>query len=144
VGTNFYYVNKKEKIHIGKRSAGGYFCWDCGLTLCTSGTQGVHKDISGWYDKCPKCGAKPKRERLSNSAAGRELGFNTKRPNKKNGVRSCSTFRWAIKPAKLFLDTTEKTKIVDEYGSIYTWEEFQQVLKECAIEFYNSINYKFS
>ena len=38
MGTNFYIIDKDQEYsegrHIGKRSAAGWYCWDCGTTLC--------------------------------------------------------------------------------------------------------------
>ena len=62
MGTNFY-VRKlyKEhssvddcKIHIGKRCASGWWCWDCGVTLCKGGNSKIHSGglydaKDGWY-----------------------------------------------------------------------------------------------
>lgn len=54
-----------------------------------------------WYKKCPKCGKRPKTEKLENSSAGRELGFNKNVPKRKRGVASCSSFSWAMELHKL-------------------------------------------
>jgi hypothetical protein len=46
MGTNFYKIDikkdNKEGEHIGKRSAAGYYCWDCGITLNIYGEAWVH------------------------------------------------------------------------------------------------------
>jgi len=149
MGTNFYLVKKLKECnndmnpecHIGKRSAAGLYCWDCGVTLCKGS---VHYD-DGWYDKCPKCGKKPKKETLDNGAAGRELGFNKSKPAPKTGVKSCSSFRWDMEP-----DNVLKMKcraiakpICDEYGRKYTLKEFKEILEECPIIFTDSIGKDF-
>ena len=38
MGTNFY-LNER---HVGKRSAAGWYCWDCKQTLCADGEHNVH------------------------------------------------------------------------------------------------------
>ena len=149
MGTNFYWLQEAcptcgyvedrmdPEIHIGKRSAAGLYCWDCEITLCKQGTDGIHDDDADWYDKCPKCGKEPEYEGWE-SSAGRELGFATSKPKKKTGVKSCASFTWAqkskdvIKKAKANLD---KKIIIDEYGRTYTGKEFLQVLEECPIQF---------
>ena len=53
MGTNFYWIvtgtaavpsdvkvpieEDSPEVHIGKRSAAGPYCWDCGVTLCEGG-----------------------------------------------------------------------------------------------------------
>lgn len=132
MGTNFYIKGKRgnddPRYHIGKRSAAGPYCWDCGVTLCKGGSSQVHYG-SEFYDACPKCGKKLEKETLDNSSVGRELGFNTEKPKRKTGVKGCSSFTWVreLKGIK---------HIVDEYGVSYTLEEFKKVLDECPIKFY--------
>jgi hypothetical protein len=152
MGTNFYFADRPDesdnsgvlrsmdtRYHIGKRSAAGLYCWDCGVSLCKGR---VHYD-DGFYDKCPKCGKKRKKETIENSSAGRELGFNRRKPKPKRGVCSCSSFTWATDPMKT-IDVAIRGGIVDEYGSHYTLEEFDMVLKECPIQFFDSIGKEFS
>ncbi len=136
MGTNFYQGNK----HIGKRSAAGFYCWDCKVTLCAQGDSKVHYDESSWYLECPKCGKKPIAEAIDHSAAGRELGFNTGKPLVKTGVASCSSFSWAMDQSAL----KPGIKIRDEYGVYYTMAEFKQILDECPIQLYGSIGMDFS
>lgn len=49
MGTNFYFNGQ----HVGKRSAAGWYCWDCHKTLCADGEEFVH------YTKLP-----PDKERM--------------------------------------------------------------------------------
>lgn len=130
VGTNFYVRGHRDdndsKWHIGKRSAAGYYCWDCKTTLCKNGEADVHKSESEWYDKCPICGKAPIEEGWV-SSSGRELRFNKTKPAPKTGVASCSSFSWAQKLGKV-------QKIEDEYGRKYTRKEFEQMLTECPIQ----------
>lgn len=150
--------------HIGKRSAAGKYCWDCGVTLCKAGADHVHESpacgISNirlyieeskklWYERCPKCGRAEAKEELDTSAAGRELGFNENTPKKKMGVRGCASFTWDMPPDEFFkADMSEaaaigKRPIEDEYGRGYSLEEFKQVLEECPIQFTDSIGCNF-
>ena len=138
MGTNFY----AEGIHIGKRSAAGWYCWDCGVTLCKGGESKVHYD-GGFYDRCPKCGKKPERETLENGAAGRELGFNKNTPAPKTGVKSCASFTWAINP-ETWRKAVGKKRIKDEYGRWLCRADFEAVLSECPIQFTDSVGEEFS
>ena len=91
MGTNFYWKKLPKELkqyekniqtitndkhmnplwHIGKRSAAGRYCEDCGTTFCRNGTSRIHYDDNPyelfskeykeaqkhyWYDKCPICG----------------------------------------------------------------------------------------
>src|SRR5437879_5718682 len=91
MGTNFYWRtaatllptgedvpedSDDPRIHIGKRSAAGPYCWDCDQTLCKDGIDGIHQGKSGWYPACPRCGKEPLKEpSLARGAAAIELGF---------------------------------------------------------------------
>jgi hypothetical protein len=138
MGTNFYLMNGK---HIGKRSAAGNYCWDCGVTLCGSGESKIHYCAydKTWLDACPQCGAKPKEEGW-NSSVGRELGFNKDKPQKKSGVASCSSFNWAIDEVELL----RKRKVKDEYGDVFTLQEFKEILDECPVQYHHMIGQDFS
>ena len=149
MGTNFYVAGygrtddgrtDDPKWHLGKRSAAGYYCWDCGISLCMAGERYVHHgnhDDKEWHKACPKCGKKPIGESLDSSSAGRELGFNKSKPSRKTGVASCSSFTWARKLGKV-------QKIEDEYEDKYTREEFERVLLECPIQFDHMFGQRFS
>lgn len=129
MGTNYYVAPPCEHRgqHIGKRSAAGPYCWDCGITLSRSGNP---HDGSGMLDTCPRCGQSPTKETLDSSTAGRELGFNKTSPQRKTGVRSCSSFAWAVDPNYLEGVAT----IEDEYGTRLTRAEFLAMLEECPIQ----------
>lgn len=162
MGTNFYLMaqeaacpeckrpyDKPKKVegeHVGKRSAAGYYCWDCNRTLNKGGLAGVHQSGFGFWDACPNCGKKRPDEDITAGAAGRELGFNKSPPQKKQGVASCSSFTWAIQPSELDkLDSKSLALvIVDEYGHEFTLAEFKQVLTECPIQYLDSIGRDFS
>ena len=150
MGTNFYARGHRRSenpdYHIGKRSAAGIWCWDCKIYI-------------GELKPCPKCGAKPKKEKLEESTAGRELGFNRSPPKSKTGVGSASRFTWGVTEEQLSniianeehscpycnepLDASEK-KIEDEYGRTYTPGEFWAVLSECIEEKHDLIGQTFS
>lgn len=134
MGTNFY-IDKKQTKHIGKRSSAGFYCWDCDITLCKQGNDGIHHEESRWYKTCPKCGKEPEIEKLTKNSTGRELGFNKTKPNRKKGVKSCSSFRWAIYPNKL----KKIKKVYNEYGDKLSIKEFNKMLSECPIQYLNSI-----
>ena len=136
MGCNFYTLDNK---HIGKRSAAGFYCWDCGISLCKEGDQMVHSGV-GFYNSCPMCGRPREMEKIENSAAGRELGFNKNPFKKKDGVKSCSSFNWAIYPVLI----RRRRKIKDEYGRVYSRAEFNAMLTECPIQFFDSIGKEFS
>jgi hypothetical protein len=140
MGTNFY-TDTEERLHIGKRSAAGLYCWDCGVTLCMGGEKAIHYDTHGWHDACPKCGNKPsERESLQDGSVGRELGFNKSAPMRKTGVVSCSSFAWAMEPDQL----EGYSQVVDEYGTHYTMMEFFQVLEECPVRDFEFVGREFS
>ena len=149
MGTNFYTLKKE---HIGKRSAAGLFCWDCMITLCKNGNEGIHYGCKehrsalcncGWYDKCPKCGKEKEIESLESSSMGTELGFNKEEPKKKTGVKTCSSFSWAIDPNK-FKELKIKF-IIDEYEERFTKQEFEKMLEEwCPVHYTRSVGKEFS
>lgn len=141
MSTNFY-VSKKRihsdnpKTHIGKRSAAGLYCWDCGITLYKGGIKSLHSGNGDWYKECPKCGKEWERESLNESSGGRELGFNDSEPGKKTGVKTCCSFSWAQDPEEFL---KKKVNVWDEYGTKYTHKEFLKVLEECPIQYKTSI-----
>lgn len=144
MGTNYYTTKDK---HIGKKSAAGYYCWDCNITLCKNGNEGIHKGCHhkhlmfcdcGWHKKCPTCGGPPRKETLDNSAVGRELGFNKQPYGKKKGVTTCSSFTWAHRFKKL------PRKIKDEYDRVFTTKEFEKILEECPVQYFHLIGREFS
>lgn len=151
MGTN-YYINSKKyddiSGHIGKRSAAGFYCWDCAVTLCAEGPGHVHTSNSHWLEFCPKCGAgKPKEEDLSISSAGRELGFNKTKPKKKKGIASCSSFAWGIYPHELdqiFKKLKLKYPVINEYDEKLTEGDFLDILEECPLQSFGLIGTKFS
>lgn len=147
MGTNYYVRGWKSgdhmnpKFHIGKRSAAGLYCWDCGVTLCKGGKKSVHSGESKWLKSCPMCGKKTITEGLFDGAAGRELGFNKTPFGKKTGVSSCSSFSWCMRPGEFL----KKNVIIwNEYGETFTKDEFLKILEECPIQYQNSIGQWFS
>lgn len=143
--TNFY-VNNAAMPHIGKRSAAGLYCWDCRITLCKTGNDDIHSGSKHWFDKCPICSNTPDNDHLYQSAVGRELGFNTQFSYtiKKHGVKSCSSFTWALFPAYIRSDIAKVPfGVIDEYGQVYSSQEFDLVLAECPIYFFNMLGKEF-
>ena len=156
MGTNYYVRGFKSqdsmdpKFHIGKRSAAGIYCWDCGVTLCKDGPTRVHNDKCPhlgtfcncrWHEKCPSCGQKPQVEGLGDGAVGRELGFNKSVPKKKAGIASCSSFSWCMDPKKFL---KKRVTVWNEYGDNFSRAEFMKILEECPIQSTGSIGQWFS
>lgn len=178
MGTNFYWKNpghifglgrwsefsnenKRDLLHIGKRSAAGFYCFDCGVTLVhndvitrfSPGSRNrlVHTGQAGQSDLCPQCGAYVIEETLESSAAGLELGFRDSPSIAKElwGVRTCSSFNWAQDPgwvlAKLLaLKNNSETVVIDEYEREYTAREFLEDLVICPMWFTNSVGTEFT
>ena len=139
MGTNFYTT---KGTHIGKRSAAGLYCWDCGKTLCKDGEDGIHTGKSDWQSRCPKCGKHALDHDFSKSTVGVEIGFALPyTPDERCGVSTCSSFSWAVRPSAV----TRLKKIKDEYGRQHTLAEFiDMVLANCPIQFMDSIGSEFS
>ena len=150
MGCNFYTLRGK---HIGKRSAAGMYCWDCGVPLNKEGKKGVHKSHADNCNhkglvvcdclvlkECPKCSKKIEKEKFKNSSVARELGFGKNNYSKKEGVKSCSSFSWAMSPKLI-----EKYLFVkDESGEIYSRSTFQnEILAECPIQFTHLVGREF-
>lgn len=135
-------------IHIGKRSAAGMYCWDCDVTLCEGGNDGVHYSRHGWHKTCPQCGAAPVDEGLRSGAAALELGFSGPRKSRPTGVRSCCSFSWAQHPEevrRLCQEYPDSPIIQDEYERAWTGSQFLDMLHtNVAMEFTDSIGTWFS
>jgi hypothetical protein len=92
-------------VHIGKRSAAGKYCYECGTTLKKAGTDNIHDCMyDDWYSECPICG--------------------------REGTPICS-FRWTMLRHKWLIEALAdegwtKKCIVDEYGDSYSHIEFLQ------------------
>lgn len=135
MGTNYY--AKNCAVHIGKRSAAGLYCWDCGQTLCKGGTRHIHGGHSQWYAACPSCGKAPSGD---HNAAYMELGFQKAADTKPTGVSTCSSFSWAIKPGEL----SKYRAVWDEYGRRMTRRQFEKMLAaNCPIIYTSSIGKDF-
>lgn len=139
MGTNFY---SKSGQHIGKRSAVGYYCWDC--------------EIKCNGEECPNCGKTFEGNVMAEGAVAVELGF--AKPytrSERNGVRRVSSFTWAMDP-KLRLPSAVLAcnlpfcnlglrKVVDGYGKTYSFREFrEQVLANCPIQIFAEIGRNFT
>ena len=153
MSTHFYLGghrgNDDPRFHIGSRRAAGWYCWDCGSTLHPKGNMvDIHGEWADMLEACPKCGRKrDKEDAFSESSVGRELGFNKSKPMKKTGVKSCSSFTWAMDPERLKRIASHhsgsKRTIVDEYNRQYTWAAFQLMLLECPLQFHSAIGVRF-
>ncbi len=144
MGTNFHWSDDKiveiynVVKHIGKRSAAGPYCYDCGTTLCDMGTDFVHDGRRGRFLKsCPFCGnsSDPNREATAITV---ELGFNTFDEVECRGVGNASSFRWRMMRHLTVLRviaaaTPDWLCIVDEYDREYTAPEFIDMVTKCPI-----------
>ena len=156
MGTNFYWIGHRGdsniRHHIGKRSAAGSYCWDCGTTLCLEGSQGVHRtrsERSGgempWADECPVCGNEKGKDP---GTAFVELGFKRAKEIPRRGVGSCSSFSWTLMSHKwritdLALVDGDPVCVVNEYGDEFTAKQFlYEELATVAIE--SQCPYEFS
>jgi hypothetical protein len=150
MGTNFYIKDAKGKAgyHVGKRSAAGFYCFDCHAPLNNKGLSGVHSCHATPLTACPVCGKKPIKESWDTSSAGLELGFNKNPYQKKTGVSSASSFTFAMgldeMKKKLMSRKLFSKCIIDEYGRTYTYHEFMDLLNACPIHFTNMIGQEFS
>ncbi len=120
------------RIHIGKRSGAGRYCWACQQTLCPGGIAAVHQGIpiSEWPEECPVCGKRPVISKTFNREAF-----------------ACS-FSWAQDPARV-RDICDRNPfapiVVDESGGEMECSDFLKMLKQtCPIEFTHSIGVPFS
>ena len=146
MGTNFYFKSNDNDFeqHIGKRSAAGYFCWDCHVSLNYSGNHRVHYSEDREPGECLVCGQPQIKEDFNSSTAGRELGFNKTIPDKKVGVKTCCSFSWAITLSHFnALKSAPNIYIENEYGDRFTIADFANVLRECPLQFFDSIGHDF-
>lgn len=105
----------------------------------------MEEENKRWWEACPICKKKPKKESLDKSSAGRELGFNKSGYTELKGVCSCSSFSWGIEPHKVYRDLQKSRPIVDEYGrSMDTMEFVDMLYYICPIQFYDTIGICFS
>jgi hypothetical protein len=170
MGTNFYWAIEKAVlptgvrlsqvndhsdplVHIGKRSAAGIYCWDCGLTLCLDGERAIHSGDARWSDACPKCGAKQPSPTYSENPilagpVGVELGFSSPRTARPTGVRGAASFSWAQDPVLVegYCRRHPRQKAIkDEYDRKLTCAEFLTMLEaNCPIRFTHSLGIHFS
>jgi hypothetical protein len=162
VGTNFYWIEPtptcphchetigepRRGAHIGKRSAAGHFCWDCGVVLNTAGNVGIHSGNGTPLDACPKCNKSYVPEKFGKGASGVELGFAKPRDERPTGIASTASWTWA-QPAEEVRARCEASMDVvilrDEYGRDMTGREFLTMLRaNIGIEYSHSIGREFS
>lgn len=180
MGTNFYWKPNEEnvlpaglgsasdldesspRVHIGKRSAAGSYCWDCGIPLVKTPRTPYMGDSGRWtssnihggrednrLSSCPDCGAEQGSTRLTDagSPAGIELGFARPLATRPRGVAGASSFSWTQEPARVLLDCLRwpnESLVIDEYGRIYTGEEFLKMIFLVPLWFTESIGGVFS
>lgn len=155
MGTNFYWhVPPGESslelrdLHIGKRSAAGLFCWDCEVTLCEGGPDGIHTGRYGMLDRCPKCGQLPTPHKGMSGPAAVELGFAKASVERPGGVSGTSSFSWAEDPehvGAICEKTPDDVLVEDEYGRLLTGRQFLDMLKaNCRVQFTRYVGQVFS
>ena len=132
MGTNFY---TPLGVHIGKRSAAGWYCWNCRTTLCMEGIHAVHmaETEQKWHSACPKCGAEVP-----------NLNFPGTQPEK-GPIRPCYSFSWAISPDNIKGHILSDF-VTDEYKHrIYPLDKFlEEINKSCPIQFFHLVGEEFS
>lgn len=166
MGTNFYWIVQEDghtpagdavgaspsdmdpNYHLGKRSAAGWYCYDCRTPLVEGGERAVHSDTALDYEQCPKCGAgKPDSGTFYNTAMV-ELGFAVPATTRLTGVQTASSFSWAQDPERVLAVCAaypQRVIITDEYERTYTGSAFQRMLDSgCPIRFTGSIGDMFS
>lgn len=159
MGTNFYWIDPDQinvptdfadRSHVGKRSAAGWYCYDCNVPLVRGGDSNlVHTCIENIINICPKCGQhKPETSSMPPRSALIELGLAKPRTGRQTtGVSTCSSFSWAQDPAfvkSICESRASETIVADEYGREFTGQEFIQMLfANCPIEFTYSIGRDF-
>ena len=168
MGTNFYVIHPDKRIHIGKRSGAGQYCFKCNITLCKDGPLNVHHTKNtigekiGWNDRCPICGDLPAYEvdyTIDYIDSGGITHLKTcKEIHRNTNVHYACSFNWAVKPDKwkelVTVGAGKMTKclikagkwkcIKDENGKEYTTKEFENELKACPIYLTNNIGSEFS
>lgn len=158
MGTNFYWINPNDievpteffdRWHVGKRSAAGWYCYDCRVPVVRGGDINlVHTSHDVVVDACPKCGqGRPKQDGIPDAALV-ELGFGKPRQARAaKGVSTCSSFSWAQEPTfaqRICEQRADETIIADEYGRELTGQQFAQMLfANCPIQFTSSIGSDF-
>lgn len=132
MGTNFYFELEGQQVHLGKRSAAGLYCWDCDVTLCAEGVEGVHSSPAHWHRACPRCGATPALMPVNVV----DLFAQAARPS---GCSTTASFTWAVQPqmfTALFRTLPALPCVRDEYGVAYTPAAFLEMLQTfCALTF---------
>lgn len=137
MGTNFYWISTDPeqdrsddiRIHIGKRSMAGKYCYECGTTLCAPGSRSVHETSYSfgrgsmtvrWHETCPSC-------------------------DKAVTTGACS-FTWTLMQhlrtaQDLARTIPDQAVIMDEYGREYTALAFLAELEGCPIQFQHAAQF---
>lgn len=143
--------------HLGKRSGAGFYCWDCRITLCKEGPEGIHKGSIKddprlrWFDACPKCG-KTKQDNYP-SRYDRVVDEEGARPEEDDyrvptGVAYACSFSWAQDAdmaLNIMMERPEEVLVEDEYGRTYKGIEFVKMLHaSCPIHLNHFVGQQFS
>ena len=169
-GTNFYWKRSASGNlprfvfagHIGKRSAAGLYCWDCGTPLarpvqcapnsfCTSNwvAPAVHGSSASQMTECPRCHGAPQPDAQDASApghaAGLALGWAKPLAERPWGVRSASSFLWAQEPARTIATLRQWPDgvIVSEYEREYSASDFFDMLLLIPMWFTDQVGREF-
>ena len=148
MSTNFYWISKEAvqdsiQVHIGKRSAAGSYCFDCGTTLYDGGTVSIHtgdnNEVYGrWLGACPSCSKKASDTHSSKSNSIDTIN-NLSPFSSKSGISMSNSFTWTLLKHKWTILEMVKTNssekvIVNEYGEFFSAKEFFDELDACPIE----------
>jgi len=126
MGMNIYRLNGE---HIGKRFAGGVWCWDCKVEV-------INDDATKTY-ACPKCGHTIAYGQLAFNPAMRELGFDKSEEHEHTGIDGASGFTWHGKNRADALHRIARIrKVKTEYGEIWTIDRFRRMFKDVIVEKY--------
>lgn len=146
MGTNFYWHGHQGDesmwYHIGKRSAAGNYCYDCGSTFNMDGTQLIHfsqQKRLGWSKVCPGCGKSADDGKDHYNPIMIELGFEKPGEKPTSGIAGASSFTWTLMRHLWELERKkdyDRPLVVDEYGTEYTAKEFLEMIRrDCPIQF---------
>lgn len=136
------------RLHIGKRSAAGLYCWDCRETLCKDGEAGIHHSCGHnigcrcrWFDSCPNCGNV--QQKNSYNPVMVELGFSPAAKVPPTGIAGALSFGFAQQPDWIEAvcgKFPDEPIIKNEYGDLFTGAEFLALLEAgCPIRKTSSI-----
>lgn len=137
------------KVHIGKRSGAGLYCWDCNLTLAVGGVRVVHEARGGtmWLSACPQCDKTLKDNYPTRFDKVTETLPEINPEERPKGVGPCCMFSWAQTEEDVFkvlLSRPEEILIEDEYGAPFMCRQFAELIyNSCPIHLNQHVGVKF-